>query len=98
MALSAAKYMWKTNFVVLALLNGPILVTSRANESLDKTGEGQPRLSDIEDSANIMITADAEFQAAVGAGEGEVSALLKRVENMHFRRLAKAIEPDGASQ
>jgi hypothetical protein len=91
-AVSAAKFMWKTNFVVLPLVNAPIRVTVLSTESLRKIEGEQPRLNEADDRSNIIITVDEEFLEAVAQGVNALAALLARVQDAHYRRLSRAIE------
>lgn len=91
-AISAAKFMWKTNFVILPLVNAPIRVAVISTDSLRKTEEEQPRLNEAADRSNIVITADEEFLDAVAPGVDALTALLARVQDAHYRRLSRAIE------
>jgi hypothetical protein len=60
-AVCAAKFMWRTNFVVLPLVNAPIRVAVLSTDSLGKIKDEQPRLNEADDRSNIIITADEEF-------------------------------------
>ena len=91
-AVSASKFIWKTNFVVLPLVNAPIRLTVLSAKSLSKFEGDQPRLNEADDRSNIAITSDGEFLEAVAEGVPAIAALLARVLDAHYRRLSRAIE------
>ena len=92
MALSAASFIWRTHFVVLPMINRPSGFSALSDASLVKTEGGPPRLTEAEDQANIVLSLDEAFVSAVRVGPGALVELLARVEEIHFRRLANAIE------
>jgi hypothetical protein len=92
MALSAAKFMWRTHFVVLPMVNRPSEFSILANTSLTRTEDGVPRLTDVDDRTNILITVDEAFVHAVKTGAEALIALLTQLEEAHFRRLNSVIE------
>ena len=92
MALSAAKFMWRTHFVVLPMVNRPSGFSTLADASLTRTEDGVPRLTDVDDRTNILLTVDEAFVNAVKTGADALIALLTQLEESHFRRLNSAIE------
>lgn len=91
-AISAVRFMWKTHFVVLPTVNSPIGISLLADAPLIATQSEVPRLSEVDDSANLILTVDGAFMTAVRAGCTAFAALLAAVEDRHFRRLKAAIE------
>lgn len=92
MAMSAAKFMWNTNFVLLPMISGPSRLATLVAESLVKTSDAQPRLTEVNDRTNIVLTVDEAFIDAVQTGTNALLHLLARVEDAHYRGLMKAIE------
>ena len=91
-AISAARFMWKTHFVVLPMVNSPIGVSLLAATPLITTQSQVPRLSEVDDGANLFLTVDHAFITAVQVGCKALGELLAAVEDSHFRRLKAAIE------
>lgn len=91
-ALSAAKFMWRTHFVLLPMVNGPSGFAALTDSSLVKTGDEAPRLTDVDEQANIVLTVDEAFVNAVQIGPDALTDLLTAAEGAHFRHLGMAIE------
>ncbi|RWG14586.1 MAG: hypothetical protein EOQ55_23645 [Mesorhizobium sp.] len=92
MALSAAKFMWRTNFVVLPMVHKPTEFSALSDTSLAKIEDGIPRLTEVDDRLNVVLTVDDAFVGAVGAGADALTALLMQAQEFHFSRMNKAIE------
>jgi hypothetical protein len=92
MALSAAKFVWRTHFVILPMVNGPRGFAALADSSLMETEDGAPRLTEVDDTTNIVLTVDQAFMNAVRIGQDALMNLLAATEKAHFRNLGSAIE------
>jgi len=91
-ALGAGRYMWRTQFVVLPMIDTPIEIAVRSAAGLADVTGLQPSLRDAEDSPNIILTMDQAFRAAAEAGLPQLAQYLGGTEVAHFRRLREAIE------
>jgi hypothetical protein len=96
MALSAGRYIWRTNFVVLPAINTPVEVTARAAAGLGHVDTDQPSFTETDERPNIILTLDQGFRTATLGGQVALAALLNHVETTHFTRLRIAIEEDPA--
>jgi hypothetical protein len=92
MALSAAKFMWRTHFVILPMVNGPSGFAVLTDRSLVKTQDDAPRLIEVDDRTNILLTVDEAFINAIQTGQNALTNLLAVAEDAHFRHLGSAIE------
>ncbi|MGO8122180.1 ABC-three component system protein [Rhizobium ruizarguesonis] len=88
----AFKFMWRTHFVVLPMVNSPSGFSTMADTSLIKTELIVPRLTEPGQTSNLVLTVDQAFIEAVGTSVEVLSALLDVAEEAHFVHMAKAIE------
>lgn len=91
-AISAARFIWKTHFVVLPMINSPIGVSLLADASLISTPSKVPRLNEVDDGANLILTLDSAFLNAASNGLAAMRTLLLAAEDNHFKRLKATIE------
>lgn len=96
MSLSAASYMWQTQFVIL-IVKGTIEVARIAERAFAQIESDQPALSDTDGAGPVIMSINREFSEAVAAGLTELRAFLAAVEARHFAVLGKAIEKGGAA-
>lgn len=92
MGLSAAKFMWRTHFVILPMENHPSGFLTLADTPLIQAEDGVPRLTEVDDRTNIVLTVDDAFMNAVNTGGEALTALLAQAEDLHYRRLNRGIE------
>jgi hypothetical protein len=85
-------YDWATDFVLLPLQMGSLLVEEFAQTGLDRTGDGQPLMNEISIPARILISADQNFTAALRQGRSQLKALLLKKEVETYKRLKLDIE------
>jgi len=88
----AVRFMWKTHFVVLPMVNSPIGVSLLADAPLIATQSTVPRLSEVDDDASLILTVDGAFLTAVQTGCAALGALLAAAKERHFRRWNAAIQ------
>ncbi|MBT1156705.1 hypothetical protein J1C56_13985 [Aminobacter anthyllidis] len=92
MPIRAFKFMWRTHFVVLPMVNSPSGFSTMADTSLIKTELIVPRLTEPGQTSNLVLTVDQAFIEAVGISVAALGALLDGAEAAHFAHMAKAIE------
>jgi hypothetical protein len=92
MAIGAAKFMWRTHFVVLPMVHRPSEFSILTDTSLMSAEEKVPRLTDVDQQTNILLTVDESFIRAVGSSPESLAELLLKTEDFHYKRLNRAIE------
>ena len=93
-ALAAARYMWRTHFVVLPMEHSSIRTVFAAEQPLNAREDVIPTLQEADEPAAVILTLDERFMAAAEGGLASIADLLAETEAGHFRDLRLAIEPE----
>ena len=89
--LNAAKVMWKTDFVILAV-EGGLEVESEANCSYSENLSGDLSFSEPLGHEPVVMSISPEFSAAVETGIAALTELLTKVDSKRFARWSNVID------
>jgi hypothetical protein len=89
--LNAAKVMWKTDFVILAV-EGGVEVQNEANSSYSENPIGDLSFSEPLGHEPVVMSISPEFSAAAEAGVAALTDLLDKVDSNRFVRWSKVID------
>ncbi|PYD71785.1 hypothetical protein CFR74_13055 [Novacetimonas hansenii] len=92
LAMEAAGFLWRTDFVLLPMMTSPIAVALRAEERFDMLKDIDRNFAGDVPPPSLMLSVDPGFQAAVSLGLPEVSAWLTRAEATHRAAISGSIE------
>ncbi|WP_421931849.1 ABC-three component system protein [Phenylobacterium sp.] len=90
--LAAARYMWRTEFVVLPMIDTPLEAMLRADVALADVGAEQPSLSEAEHATSIMLSTDPAFRLAARTSLAALAAHLAQAEVSYFTRLRRDVQ------
>ncbi|SEG70573.1 MULTISPECIES: ABC-three component system protein [unclassified Methylobacterium] len=91
-ALAAARFMWRTHFVLLPMEHGSVRAAMLADRPFNVTERGVPSLRDAEEAAAVILTLDDGFMTAARTGRAALATFLGEADASHFERLGRAIE------
>lgn len=88
----AGRFMWRTNFVVLPMIDASIEALLGSTVALADVGSDQPRLSEAAHATSIMLTTDQAFRTAAQAGLEAMAHYLALTETNYYSRLRLDIQ------
>ena len=91
LALQAARFLWRTNFVVLPLTDSSVSVTFDAEASFSSTPDAALTLATVS-QPNFILTTDPAFRQAAKASLDALAAHLAAAEGTHFAKQRDAVE------
>ena len=89
--LQAARFLWRTNFVVLPLTDSSVSVTFDAEASFSSTPDAALTLATVS-QPNFILTTDPAFRQAAKASLDALAAHLAAAEGTHFAKQRDAVE------
>lgn len=94
LAVEAASFLWRTDFVLLPMISTPVAVALEAEKRFDLMDRGDPDFTGSGIPPSLMLSVDPGFQQAVNTGLEAVSSWLARAQATHSATFTGEIEAE----